>query len=184
VRVSYPADAPAVAVWTGRFNGHESIEPGAPPTSRFPRPCVPRPHRLRRRRRTPGPPGNRARRRLWRIFPADVPHGFDLAASSSRLCSSRRLKAVWKSAGVRPPQKIRREDRRSRIVDRGWKKKNCALHPRSTITVLDKRTAQRHPPPFMLRDKFRVDRRGICRGCAGCRVDHDGSTHSEIHWHE
>ena len=33
------------------------------------------------------------------------------AASSSRLCSSSRWKAVWKSARVRAPQKIRVDSR-------------------------------------------------------------------------
>ena len=41
------------------------------------------------------------------FFPANPDTGSTWAASSSRLCASRRWKAVWKSSGVNPPQKIR-----------------------------------------------------------------------------
>ena len=41
------------------------------------------------------------------FFPASPDTGSTWAASSSRLSASRRWKAVWKSSGVSPPQKIR-----------------------------------------------------------------------------
>ena len=45
------------------------------------------------------------------FFPPIPDTGSTWAASSSRLCASRRWKAVWKSSGVRPPQKIRAASR-------------------------------------------------------------------------
>ena len=45
------------------------------------------------------------------FFPASPDTGSTCAASSSRLCASSRWKAVWKSSGVSPPQKIRAASR-------------------------------------------------------------------------
>jgi hypothetical protein len=48
------------------------------------------------------------------FFPASPDTGSTWAASSSRLWASRRWKAVWKSSGVSPPQKIRE------VSSNGW----------------------------------------------------------------
>ena len=53
------------------------------------------------------------------FFPPIPDTGSTCAASSSRLCASRRWNAVWKSSGVSPPQKIRAASYDSLVLRRG-----------------------------------------------------------------